>query len=365
MYNLKSLCLKIFALVLVLQFNPIHTNAHSFNLGVIKSNLSINKHDLLISTEVNERIDLSGPDHQQQLQIAEEYFKGNLIIKNEGVTCNFKIDDFSYPELKKTLFKGSYACPSKVNDVADLQIHSTLFSDFFGSYEHFISITNKTKKTDIVLTQSEVDYPKITAHAEKAKQKKSQSNLSTVAKEFIKLGAVHIWKGYDHILFLIMLVLLLRSYKHILEVVTAFTIAHSITLIIVGMGIATISPRIVEPLIALTIVLVALRNIIIINKGEQNEHIQERWLIAAGFGLIHGLGFAGALKDLKIPSEQFLSSLIFFNVGVEIGQVVLLAIVIPVLLTIDKSKRRLGILENIAIIVAIQSSIWFFKRVFA
>ena len=139
--------------------------------------------------------------------------------------------------------------------------------------------------------------------------------------EYVKLGFVHIVpEGLDHILFVLGLFLLSTQVRPLLVQVTAFTIAHSITLALGLYGIVQIPPSIVEPLIALSIVYVAAENIM---TSQLNPW---RPFVVFGFGLLHGLGFAGILQELNLPRESYATGLIGFNVGVEFGQLAVIAL---------------------------------------
>ncbi|MEA2165474.1 MAG: hypothetical protein QOK37_3601 [Thermoanaerobaculia bacterium] len=138
---------------------------------------------------------------------------------------------------------------------------------------------------------------------------------SKVVRQYLKLGFTHIVPyGLDHILFVLGIFLLTTKFRAILGQVTAFTIAHSITLGLTIYGLVSLSPRIVEPLIALSIVYVAIENLF------TSELKPWRVAIVFAFGLLHGMGFAGVLKEMGLPRSQFLTALITFNAGVELGQ---------------------------------------------
>lgn len=148
------------------------------------------------------------------------------------------------------------------------------------------------------------------------------------ALRFITMGFEHILDGIDHLLFLFCLVIPLRSVRALIPVITSFTIAHSITLISAAFGIAPSAlwfPPLIETLIALSIVYMAFENII----GAKLEH---RWIVAFGFGLVHGFGFSFLFSDtLQFAGGHLFSSLLAFNVGVELGQLMVLILVVPVL----------------------------------
>ena len=136
-----------------------------------------------------------------------------------------------------------------------------------------------------------------------------------VVRQYLKLGFTHIVPGgLDHILFVLGIFLLSTKLRPVLTQVTAFTIAHSITLGLTIYGLVSVSPRIVEPMIALSIAYVAIENM-------TTSHLKPwRVAIVFAFGLLHGMGFAGVLKELGLPRSEFLTALVTFNVGVECGQ---------------------------------------------
>ena len=155
---------------------------------------------------------------------------------------------------------------------------------------------------------------------------------SQAALRFVEAGFFHILDGIDHLLFLFCLVIPLRRFRSLLAVVTAFTVAHSITLIASAYNFAPEAlwfPPLIETLIAISIVYMAIENIV---GSRHQRRLQHRWIIAFGFGLIHGFGFSFALREtLQFAGSHLLTSLLSFNLGVELGQLLVLALLIPVL----------------------------------
>jgi hydrogenase/urease accessory protein HupE len=141
-----------------------------------------------------------------------------------------------------------------------------------------------------------------------------------VARQYLRLGFTHIVPyGLDHILFVLGIFLLAPKLRAVLTQVTAFTIAHSITLALSIYGIVSVSPRIVEPMIAVSIAYVAIENL------TTTRVRASRIALVFAFGLLHGLGFAGALRELQLPRSEFVTALITFNIGVELGQLSIVA----------------------------------------
>jgi len=181
-----------------------------------------------------------------------------------------------------------------------------------------------------------------------------------VVQTYLELGFTHILpKGTDHILFVLGIFLLSIHLKPILLQVTAFTIAHTITLALTIYGVVSLSPRIVEPLIALSIVYVAIENIVTPRLAPW------RVAIVFAFGLLHGMGFAGVLSQLGLPRSEFLPALLSFNAGVELGQLAVIAIAFILIGLAFRNKpwyrRRIVIPGSIAI--AAVGLFWFVQRV--
>jgi hydrogenase/urease accessory protein HupE len=150
-----------------------------------------------------------------------------------------------------------------------------------------------------------------------------------VAATYLRLGIEHILFGFDHLLFVLALVILVRDWRRVALTVTAFTVAHSITLAAATLGLVNVPGPPVEAAIALSIVLVAVE-IVNARRGTPSLSARWPWLVAFCFGLLHGFGFAGALAEVGLPHHAIPIALLFFNLGVEIGQLVFVAVVLAV-----------------------------------
>ncbi len=176
-------------------------------------------------------------------------------------------------------------------------------------------------------------------------------------REFLVLGIEHILSGYDHIAFLLALIVIGLSVKEVLKIITAFTIAHSITLLLAAMQIINLNSRLVESVIAFSICYVALENLF-------RKKINYRWLVTFGFGLIHGFGFASALQELIVGKSDLVISVLSFNLGVEAGQIMIFLVMIPILYLLkDKlGSRRITAAASVAVFVV--GFTWLIERVF-
>jgi hydrogenase/urease accessory protein HupE len=161
-----------------------------------------------------------------------------------------------------------------------------------------------------------------------------------VAATYLRLGVEHILFGFDHLLFVLALVILVRGWARVALTVTAFTIAHSITLAAATLGFVNVPGPPVEATIALSIVLVAVE-ILNARRGKPSLTAHMPWLVAFSFGLLHGFGFAGALAEVGLPQHAIPVALLFFNIGVEVGQLVFVAAVLSTISLLRYAASRL------------------------
>lgn len=200
------------------------------------------------------------------------------------------------------------------------------------------------------------------------------TNAGTTFVQFLREGVWHIWIGIDHVLFLLSLllpaVLLWAATRwepapsqraaliDVAKIVTAFTAAHSITLTLAALGLVSLPSRLVESAIAASVVLAALNNVF--------PRLQRRrWAMAFGFGLIHGFGFASVLAELALPQDALVLALVAFNVGVELGQLAIVAVFVPLAFAVRATAfyRRVVLVGGSWLIAAL-AAVWFVERAF-
>jgi hydrogenase/urease accessory protein HupE len=189
----------------------------------------------------------------------------------------------------------------------------------------------------------------------------TESHSTSPFIDFLKLGVEHILTGYDHLLFLFSLLVITHSFWPAIKIITFFTIAHSITLALAGLNIVDIPSSIVEPLIAATIVYVGLENII---RGDKVT-TKQRCILTFFFGLIHGFGFASVLREMGISSIEtgILVPLFSFNLGVELGQITVAAIVLPLIWWFhDKEKISRFLVPVGSVLTCIAGGYWLLER---
>jgi len=177
---------------------------------------------------------------------------------------------------------------------------------------------------------------------------------------FLELGFRHILEGYDHILFLLGLVIVTRDWRSMLSVISAFTVAHSATLILSALGWISLEPIVTESLIAASIAYVGIENVV------RREH-RGRWLVAGLFGLIHGAGFSSHLTDLLksvLGAGDIWAPLLGFNLGIELGQLLVIAILFPFLWWMHRSGKAGLIVPEISRVIAAIGGMLMIARIF-
>lgn len=256
----------------------------------------------------------------------------------------------------------SAACPASAD--GPLQVRYNLFFDLDPQHKGLLQLRHGDAVRAAIFSP------------DKAQQEFSPGESGRIAQfvDYAAEGVWHIWIGFDHILFLLALLLpavLTRQDRRwrpveafspafwtVLKIVTAFTIAHSITLSLATLGIVTLPSRLVESFIAASVVIAALNNI-------WPLFSERRWLMAFLFGLIHGFGFASVLADLGLPQQTLVLALIGFNLGVEAGQLAIVAAFLPVAFMLRRSAfyRQVVLLGGSAAI-ALLAFLWLLERAF-
>ncbi len=194
--------------------------------------------------------------------------------------------------------------------------------------------------------------------------------------DYVREGVWHIWIGLDHILFLLSLLLpsvlvwqaatkkwqavhsFREAFVDVIKVVTAFTLAHSITLSLAALGVIELPSRWVESVIAASIIVAALNNL-------WPRVIGRLWMVAFGFGLVHGFGFASVLADLGLPRDALVLALVGFNVGVELGQLAIVVVFLPLAFALRRTALyRRGVMVGGSVVIALLAAVWFIERAF-
>lgn len=270
-------------------------------------------------------------------------------VRSGGQPCPGKLAEARLSEEDGLDIRATYVCPAPI---AQADIELGLLDDLARGHRHIARVTGGVQVTETVLSRGQRAFV-VGAPSGTAPPPAKTDRLSMLA-----LGVEHILTGYDHLLFLFGLVLVGGRWRSLLWVVTAFTLAHSITLGLATLGVWSPRPSVIEPLIALSIAYVGVENFFV-------KSADKRWRITFPFGLIHGFGFAGALREVALPKADVPAALFLFNLGVELGQVGVLVLVLPLLAVLRRQPwfEKHGVrVASGAIIVA--GLYWFFARVF-
>jgi hydrogenase/urease accessory protein HupE len=286
--------------------------------------------------------------------------KMKLVKKTNNIflTCYLVYPSFS-PGENISLTDGLYSGDSGTTNYVNL-----LTANYQGSVSES-ALQGKDRTWTMLLTENQQEQQTMDGQTIQSAPKENDSpkiqapknNKSSSWLSFFKLGIFHILTGYDHLLFLFALLISRQTVKQYIGTVTAFTIAHSITLTLAVLGLVNVPSYLVEAMIALSICYVALENIF-------KKKITYRWAITFSFGLIHGMGFASLLKDMELPKSNLAVALINFNLGIEFIQLIIVLLIIPVLLKLQKSMKYQGYMKIGSGVIFILGFIWLIQRLF-
>ena len=274
---------------------------------------------------------------------------GGPAVAADGKACPGSLDRAWVLEAEGgVVFQVHYACPEVPGR---LTLAAPILDALAPGHRHMARVFRAGKGQTKVLDR---------AHATWTLDEASPtSSAASMAWSMLKLGVEHILTGADHLVFLFGLILVGGSLRSVAAAVTAFTVAHSITLALAALSIFAPTPRLVEPAIAMSIAYVGVENLFVTDT-------RRRWRITFPFGLVHGFGFAGALRAIALPHAQVPVALVSFNLGVEIGQLGVLAIALP----LTRAARRASWFGDrgvkvLSIAIAIGGAVLFVVRIVA
>jgi hypothetical protein len=267
--------------------------------------------------------------------------RNGVDVRAGAAACPSALEDAHLTEQDGLAVSMRFRCERAADAYA---VRLVLLSALSLGHRHLVTLGNGETR---VLFESQPDFQLAAAADAHA----------GIAAPLFALGVEHILTGYDHLLFLLGLILIGGRFRALLLVITAFTIAHSITLGLAAFGVVAPSPALIEPAIALSIAYVGIENLFV-------KDASRRWMLTFAFGLIHGFGFAGALQEVALSRAQIPLALVSFNAGVEAGQLVVLAAVLPLLAWLRRHDwfRAQGVrFASLAITAA--GLVWFAQRV--
>ena len=297
----------------------------------------------------------------------EKLAMDRLALSSQGTACPLQA---AAPLMLDRHSDGTYAVLSLHAACAQLagslQVHYSLFFDVDPSHRGLVQWTAPGS--------TEAQARVFASDTARQELQLTAPGAWETLRQYVVEGIWHIWIGFDHILFLLALLLpsvlvragrtwtptpsLKRACVEVLKVVTAFTLAHSITLSLAVLGLVSLPSRLVESVIAASVVLAALNNL----RGTVDRR---RWVMAFVFGLVHGFGFASVLADLGLPQGALALALVGFNVGVELGQLAIVAVFLPLAFALRTTGfYRVGVLRFGSLLVALLALWWFVQRAF-
>ena len=273
-----------------------------------------------------------------------------LTVQGDGKVCPGSLDRAWVLEGEGgVVFQVRYSCPEVP---VRLTLAMPMLDALAPGHRHLARVFRAGTPQAKVLDRAQATWDLDDANAASS----GTSTSGSLAWSMLKLGVEHILTGADHLVFLLGLILVGGSFRSLLGVVSAFTLAHSITLALAALSIFAPSPLFVEPAIALSIAYVGIDNLFV-------KDASKRWRITFPFGLIHGFGFAGALREIALPRAQLPIALVSFNLGVELGQLAILSLALPVVLRARRAPwfREHGV-RFLSLAIAIGGGVLFIVR---
>ena len=305
--------------------------------------------------------ELTWDEIRNQHQVIAAYAKERLALSSAGGACPVVVGEQlvdNHTDGAYTVLRFTAACPVPIDA---LTINYRLFADIDPQHKGLVKLEHGG------LTSTAIFSP------DSARQSLSLASPSHWAQfdDYVKHGVWHIWIGFDHILFLLSLLLpavmmpaaskqaqtMRAAFFDVLKIVTAFTLAHSLTLTLASLHVLSLPSRWVESAIAASVALAALNNLWPLFRGR-------RWVAAFVFGLVHGFGFAGVLADLGLPRSALVLSLFGFNVGVEIGQLAIVGVFLPLAFALRKTWFYRQLLTTGSALIAMIAAVWLVERAF-
>jgi hydrogenase/urease accessory protein HupE len=283
-----------------------------------------------------------------------------IIVRADGKRCTGVADSMALVNAEAVALRARFGC-ADARDRLDIRI--ALFDLLPEGHRHALHLREGARVVDDLLYRAHDAASLVidgSGRAEAAKLAGPLLARRTSGASLLGMmwmGVEHILTGYDHLVFLLAVVVVGGSRRELFAVVTAFTVAHSMTLAVAALGVWTPPARIIEPAIGLSIAYVGVENFAV-------RSAEKRWRITFPFGLLHGFGFASALRDLALPPSEAVASLLSFNVGVELGQLTVLAVLLPLLARLRSAGpfTSAGIVRTFSVAAVVMGAFWFVTR---
>jgi len=375
---LRGVCSIVMILMLVCGISIVQqpAAAHPFSVAYSTITFTPEETQLIFSIDdlsLIESVELIDHNVNNELEQAEldehadriiQWVKAQLSLSMDGTEIPWNLKSLELEligERRMVTFKATYPAFAPGQTVTftdghyyDGKVHSAyvnFLSVQYGDMQSATVLQGKNRNWTMVLEEHEQFYAEPGTVVDPA----IPATSSTSWWAFFRLGTDHILFGFDHLLFLLALLLARQTFKQYVGIITSFTIAHSLTLTLASIGWVSIPGVIIEPLIALSICYVAAENLF-------RKQVKNRWLLTFFFGLVHGIGFADIMVEMNVPKKNMLISLLGFNLGIEAIQLILVALALPVLYLLRRyipSKHLFTVLSSITIVIG---AIWFIER---
>ena len=325
-----------------------HESIGSVSNVIISAQGRLAQYYLNIPPILRKLVDQMGYADEKALQ---EYFSWTLKMATWDKPCTLRRVRAVVPQASgNSIIHLEFICP---DDITDLTITSTMFLDMDEKHVQFIRLVAPDNPRT-VLQEDMLTGRHTVFHV--ADVNTGGSVLLYRAYRFLLLGIEHILFGYDHVLFILSVILVASRFMEVFKLVASFTVAHSITLTLAFLDVVSLRSAIVEPLIALTIAVVAFENVFF-------REFKRRWILVFIFGLIHGLGFVGVLKEITVSKQELLTSLFSFNVGIEVGQLIIVGAGAYIMYFVRKTTREAFFIRWVSVVIGVLGLLWFAERV--
>jgi hydrogenase/urease accessory protein HupE len=383
-------------LLLAVLFAALTTPASAHEYSASFTTIELAKTETVMTFSIDELsvIELAGGDSNQNGQLETEEMKAiqskleSVISEMVTLKMNNEAQTSSLLGMKQTMkgqvpqieLKLSYPAPSPSQPISLTDTlyetdsktnYVNLLSVVYGDHTSTAALSGGSRNWSMIVTEN--DYARFKEKAEtpiidpasasvtdiqSGEKTPSESHANTSGWfSFLKLGMHHILFGFDHLLFLLTLLIVRQSFKQLALVITAFTIAHSITITLTVLGWIQVPSLFVEAVIAISICYVAIENIF-------RKEIRHRSILTFLFGLIHGMGFAGILLEMNLPKGTLALNLASFNIGIEVIQLAIVALLLPLLSFLHRWKHARIVVMSISGLAFILGAIWLVQRLF-
>lgn len=329
-----------FAAILVALLAPAHAFAHAVGISsgeyrvegnVIRGDIGMAGRELALwlpELDSNQDQAIDSEELSAGKEVVARALTAGITVTGHGEPCPGSLDRAWALEAEGgVVLQLHYTCREAPTP---LVLQLPMLASLATGHRHVARVFRGGKPQLMVLDRAHASWD-LDAPSPSANTPAGTNKSGSLFWPMLELGVEHILTGADHLVFLFGLILVGGSFRSLLGVVSAFTLAHSITLALAALSIFAPSPRFVEPAIALSIAYVGVENLFV-------KDARKRWRITFPFGLIHGFGFAGALREVALSHAQLPVALVSFNLGVELGQLAVLSLALPIALAARRAS---------------------------